>query len=40
MEIDPLQREDVEKILKKEGYKNFKFYKDQFKKIRWVKILK
>jgi release factor glutamine methyltransferase len=40
MEIDPLQREDVEKILKKEGYKDFKFYKDQFKKIRWVKILK
>jgi release factor glutamine methyltransferase len=40
MEIDPLQREEVEKILKKEGYKDFKFYKDQFKKIRWVKILK
>jgi len=40
MEIDPLQREEVEKILKNEGYKNFKFYKDQFKKIRWVKILK
>jgi len=40
MEIDPLQREDVEKILKKEGYKKFKFYKDQFKKIRWVKVLK
>jgi len=40
MEIDPLQKESVEKILKKEGYKNFKFYKDQFKKIRWVKIFK
>ena len=40
MEIDPLQKEDVEKILKNEGYKKFKFYKDQFKKIRWVKILK
>jgi release factor glutamine methyltransferase len=40
MEIDPLQREEVEKILKKEGYKDFKFYKDQFKKIRWVKIWK
>jgi release factor glutamine methyltransferase len=40
MEIDPLQREEVEKILKNEGYKKFKFYKDQFKKIRWVKILK
>ena len=40
MEIDPLQKGGVEKILKKEGYKEFKFYKDQFKKIRWVKILK
>jgi release factor glutamine methyltransferase len=40
MEIDPLQKEEVEKILKNEGYKNFKFYKDQFKKIRWVKICK
>ena len=40
MEIDPLQKKDVEKILKKEGYKDFKFYKDQFRKIRWVKILK
>jgi release factor glutamine methyltransferase len=40
MEIDPLQREEVEEILKKEGYKKFKFYKDQFKKNRWVKILK
>jgi release factor glutamine methyltransferase len=40
MEIDPLQREEVREILKKEGYKKFKFYKDQFKKIRWVKILK
>jgi release factor glutamine methyltransferase len=40
MEIDPLQREAIERILKKENYKNFKSYKDQFKKIRWVKILK
>jgi release factor glutamine methyltransferase len=40
MEIDPLQREEVGEILKKEGYKKFKFYKDQFKKIRWVKISK
>ena len=40
MEIDPLQKEEVEKILKKKSYKKFKFYKDQFKKIRWVKILK
>jgi release factor glutamine methyltransferase len=40
MEIDHLQKEEVEKILKKKGYKKFKFYKDQFKKIRWVKIWK
>jgi release factor glutamine methyltransferase len=40
MEIDPLQKEEVEKILKNENYKKFKFYKDQFKKIRWVKIWK
>jgi release factor glutamine methyltransferase len=40
MEIDSLQKKEVEKILKNEGYKNFKFYKDQFKKIRWVKIWK
>jgi len=40
MEVDPLQKEEVEKILKKKGYKKFKFYKDQFKKIRWVKIWK
>jgi release factor glutamine methyltransferase len=40
MEIDPLQKEEVEKILTKESYKKFKFYKDQFKKIRWVKIWK
>jgi len=40
MEIDPMQKESIEKILKENGYKNFKFYKDQFKKIRWMKIWK
>ncbi len=40
MEIDPLQKEDLIKIFEKEGYKKFKFYKDQFGKVRWVKILK
>jgi len=40
MEIDPLQKEGLIEIFKKEGYKNFKFLKDQFKKIRWVKVLK
>jgi len=38
MEIDPLQREDIERILKKQSYKKFEFYKDQFKKVRWAKI--
>lgn len=38
LEIDPFQKEKIEKILKKEGYFNFKFQKDQFKKIRWLKI--
>lgn len=38
LEIDPLQKEKIEKILEKEGYKTYRFYKDQFKKIRWVKI--
>lgn len=38
LEIDPYQVEDIKKIFEKEGYKNFKFYKDQFGKIRFVKI--
>lgn len=36
MEFDPLQKEEVERILKKEGFK-FQFRKDQFKKYRWLK---
>ena len=35
MEFDPLQKEKIEKILKKEKF-NFKFKKDQFKKFRWL----
>jgi len=38
LEFDPLQKEDIEKISEKEKYKNFQFFKDQFKKYRWVKI--
>jgi release factor glutamine methyltransferase len=38
LEIDPLQKWDIENILKKEGYDNFIFKKDQFKKYRWLKI--
>jgi len=40
MEFDPDQKEDIKKILEKEGYKNFWFQKDQFKKYRFVKISK
>lgn len=38
MEIDPFQKEKIKEILEKEGYKDYKFYKDQFRKIRWLKI--
>jgi release factor glutamine methyltransferase len=38
IEIDPFQKENVEKILRKENYKKFKFCKDQFQKYRWLKI--
>lgn len=37
MEFDPLQKEKIKRILKKEGFQ-FSFYKDQFEKTRWVKI--
>jgi len=37
MEFDPLQKEKIEKILKKERF-IFSFQKDQFKKYRWLKI--
>lgn len=38
MEFDSFQIKEIENILRKEKYPNFKFYKDQFKKWRWVKI--
>jgi len=37
MEFDPRQKEKIEKILKKEGFK-FQFRQDQFKKYRWLII--
>ncbi len=36
LEIDPLQKDELEKILQKEKYSKFEFFKDQFGKIRWV----
>lgn len=36
MEFDPPQKREIEKIIKKVGYKNFEFYKDQYNKWRWV----
>jgi len=38
LEFDSKQKEEIEKILKREGYSDFQFKKDQFKKYRWLKI--
>jgi len=38
LEIDPQQKDEIKNILEKKGYKNFKFFKDQFKKYRFVKV--
>ena len=38
LEIDPQQKDDIENILEKQRYKKSKFFKDQFKKYRFVKI--
>ena len=38
LEFDSFQKKIIEKLLKQFGYKKFKFYKDQFKKWRWVII--
>jgi len=40
MEIDPFQKETIKKILEKYKYRSFNFYKDQFGRIRVVKIQK
>jgi len=40
LEFDPQQKKDIEIILKKERYKKSRFFfKDQFKKYRWLKII-
>ena len=38
LEFDPEQKNDILDILKKENYKNFRFFKDQFKKWRFAKV--
>ena len=38
LEFDPLQKEEIRKILISQGFKNPKFFKDQFNKYRWVKV--
>ena len=38
LEFDPEQKNEILNILKKENYKNSKFFKDQFKKWRWTRI--
>lgn len=40
LEIDPLQKDKISEILRKENYQEFRFFKDQFRKIRWVEITK
>jgi len=36
MEFDPLQKKDIKNIIKKEGYRNPQFFKDQFNQYRWL----
>jgi len=39
MEFSPEQRNKIGELLKKNGYKNWEFYKDQFNRWRWVEAL-
>jgi release factor glutamine methyltransferase len=38
MEFDYIQKKEIEKLIKKSGYKNYEFHKDQFGKWRWVAV--
>ena len=40
MEFSPEQKKEIQKLILKYKYKNYKFYKDQYKKWRWVWISK
>lgn len=39
MEFDYIQKKEIEKLLKKNRYKKYQFYKDQYKKWRYVVVL-
>ncbi|MDP2741072.1 MAG: hypothetical protein Q8O66_00050, partial [bacterium] len=38
MEFDCIQKREIEKLIKKIGYRSYKFNKDQYNKWRWVEI--
>jgi len=40
LEFDPQQKKEITNILLKYKYQNFKFFKDQFKKYRYLKVKK
>jgi len=39
MEFSPEQKKEIEKLIKKYKYLNYKFHKDQFDRYRWVNII-
>ena len=38
MEFDSVQKKEIEKLIKKNGYQNYEFYKDQYGRWRYVVI--
>lgn len=40
LEFDPQQKKEIEKMLEKQEYSSFKFFKDQFKKYRFARVEK
>ncbi len=40
LEFDPQQKKDIEKMMKKQSYSSFKFFRDQFKKYRFAIVKK
>ncbi|MCX6738326.1 MAG: peptide chain release factor N(5)-glutamine methyltransferase [Candidatus Parcubacteria bacterium] len=39
LEFDSFQKPEINRLLKKEGYKNFEFFKDQYNRWRYVRII-